>query len=44
MVKRFIEHFQIWRKQRAAGFEDKFLAWLPVADLRRSGSALTERA
>jgi hypothetical protein len=28
MVKRFIERFQIWCKQRAAEFEDKFLAWL----------------
>jgi hypothetical protein len=28
MAKRFIEHFQMWREQRAAEFEDKFLAWL----------------
>jgi len=28
MVKRFIERFQLWREQRAAEFEDKFLAWL----------------
>ena len=28
MVKRFIERFQMWREQRAAEFEDKFLAWL----------------
>jgi hypothetical protein len=28
MVKRFIERFQLWREERAAGFEDKFVAWL----------------
>ena len=28
MVKRFIERFQLWRKECAAGFEDKFVAWL----------------
>ena|SRR5205085_4338683 len=28
MVKRFIERFQLWRQERAAGSRDKFVAFL----------------
>jgi hypothetical protein len=28
MVKRFLERFQLWRRERAYEVEDKFVAWL----------------